>query len=373
MSVELNRPVCSPGDLERVARVLSATSITSGEPVRELEQSFAARLGAAACVAVTSGTAALEAALVGVGVGPGDEVLTSGLTAASTLHAILRAGGTPGVVDIDPETGLVDLDRLEQAITRRTKVLLPVHLHGQMVDMVRVRAIADRHKLRIVEEASHAIEGSRDGVAPGELADAASFNFFTSSTLSCGKGGAVITGDLAMAARLRRRRQHGMAPRDRKEIVRKGAPPYDVLEVGAEEDLDDLRAVLLLAQFGRLDAAWERRERIAERYDAVFRDTSQIWSPAPVPGSRHARQAYPLRARRRQPLRQHLKQQGIASGLHVPVVTRLSFYREYYSDLELPLATAFGDETLLLPIHDAMSDDDVERVIEAVLAGARKR
>lgn len=373
MAVPFHLPGFLPEDGARLAEVLATPSLTGGEPVRRFEEEFARRLGAAHCVAVTSGTAALEAALVGLGVGEGREVITSGLTAVATLHAILRAGATPRVVDVDPETGLIDLDLMEAAISARTRALLPVHLHGQMVDMRRIHEIAARRGLAVVEEASHGIEASRDEVRPGALSDAACFNFYTTSTLSCGKGGALVLADEKVAAALRRRRQHGIIPRERKEILRRGAPAYDVVEVGPEEDLDDLRATLLLAQLPRLESWHARRLELARRYDEAFRDHGQIYAPPPAAGSVHARQAYPLRVRRRPAMRQHLKAKGIGNVAHVPAVTRLSYYREYFFDLELPRATAIGDETLMLPLHPRLSDDDQAQVIEAVLEAIRHR
>jgi dTDP-4-amino-4,6-dideoxygalactose transaminase len=146
-----------------------------------------------------------------------------------------------------------------------------------------------------------------------------------------------------------------------------------VLEVGGEEDLDDLRATLLNARLPRLEAAWEQRTKIAARYDEAFRDLGQIYAAPPAEGVVHARQAYPIRTRKRAGVRAYLKERGVASALHVPVVTRLSFYGEYFADLELPRATALGDESLLVPVHAALTDKEQRLVIDAVLGPRSKR
>src|SRR5438552_5605952 len=197
-------------ELECVARVLAGPILTTGDTVREFEEQFAGFLGRKHAIAVTSCTGALHMSLLALGIGPGDEVITTPMTFIASSTAVLEAGARPVFVDVEPDTGLLDARLLEAAITPRTKAVLPVHLYGQLCDMRAIREIADRHGLRVVEDAAHCIEGERDGVRPGQLGDTACFSFYATKNLTCGEGGAVVTDRDELAARLRLLRLHGM-------------------------------------------------------------------------------------------------------------------------------------------------------------------
>jgi UDP-4-amino-4-deoxy-L-arabinose-oxoglutarate aminotransferase len=199
-------------ELEAVAAVLRGTILTTGDTVAEFERRFAATLGAAHAVGVTSCTAALHLALLAAGVGPGDEVLTTPLTFIATATAIVQAGARPVFVDVEPDSGNLDATRLATAITPRTRAIVPVHLFGQMCDMRAIRAVADRHRLALIEDAAHCPEGARDGVRPGELGDAACFSFYATKSITAGEGGALVTRAADLADRARLLRQQGPPP-----------------------------------------------------------------------------------------------------------------------------------------------------------------
>ena len=197
-------------ELDAVAEVLAGPILTTGEWVARFERRFADYLGVRHCVAVTSCTGALHISLLALGLGPGDEVITTPMTFIATATSIIEAGAKPVFVDAEPETGNLDASKVEAAITERTRAIMPVHLYGQMCDMRRLREIADRHNLSIVEDAAHCVEGSRDGAKTGRLGDTACYSFYATKNLTCGEGGAVVTNDDALAERLRLLRLHGI-------------------------------------------------------------------------------------------------------------------------------------------------------------------
>jgi len=197
-------------ELDAVAEVLRGPILTTGSTVERFERRLAEYLGAREVVAVTSCTGAMHLSLLALGIGPGHEVITTPMTFIATSTAVLEAGATPVFVDVEPTTGNLDVTRIEAAITERTRAIMPVHLYGQMCDMQALRALADRHRLAIVEDSAHCVEGARDGVRPGQLGDTACLSFYATKALTCGEGGAVVTDDSALAAKLRLLRLHGM-------------------------------------------------------------------------------------------------------------------------------------------------------------------
>src|SRR5262245_10169000 len=218
-------------ELASVAKVLEGEILTTGGAVAAFEAKFAHCLGRRHAVGVTSCTGALHMVLLALGIGPGDEVITTPMSFVATATAILEAGAKPVFVDVEADTGNLDAARVEAAITPRTKAILPVHLYGLMCDMRALRAIADKHSLRLIEDAAHCIEGARDGVRPGELSDAACFSFYATKNLTCGEGGAIALDDDAMMDRLKLLRLHGMT-RMAEESAREGYRHWDMVLLG---------------------------------------------------------------------------------------------------------------------------------------------
>ena len=192
MSIPFYRHDLGEPEIEAVRKVLAGPILTTGEVVESFERRFAAYLGIQHALAVTSCTGALHLSLLALGIGPGDEVITTPMTFIASSTAILEAGATPVFVDVESQTGNLDANNIEAAITPRTKAILPVHLYGQMCDMVTIRKIADEHGLFVIEDAAHCLEGVRDGVKPGELGDTACFSFYATKNLTCGGGGGAL-------------------------------------------------------------------------------------------------------------------------------------------------------------------------------------
>ena len=280
-------------EVAEVAKVLAGPLLTTGETVAEFERRFAAYLGCKHALGVTSCTGALHMSLLALGVGPGDEVITTPLTFIATSTAIVEAGATPVFVDVEANTGLIDPTLVEAAITPRTKAILPVHLYGQMCDMRALRTIADKHGLAIVEDCAHCIEGVRDGVKPGQLGDTACFSFYATKNMTCGEGGALVFNDTALLEKLKLLRLHGMT-RNAADRMKEGYRHWDMTMLGWKYNLDNIHAALLLPQLDRLDDNWELRRALAERYETQLASVPGVECPQSYDGIRHARHLFPI-------------------------------------------------------------------------------
>ncbi len=358
-------------EVEAFRRALAHPILTTGETVALFERRFAAALGRGQAVAVTSCTGALHLSLIALGIGPGDEVITTPLTFVATSTAIIEAGATPVFVDVEPDTGNLDAARVEAAITPRTKAIVPVHLYGQMVDMRALRAIADRHRLRLIEDAAHCVEGRRHGVAPGELGDTACFSFYATKSITCGEGGAIVTDDEALATRLRRLRAHGMtkAAADRE---REGYQHWDMDELGWKYNMDNLQAAILLPQLDRLDANWSKRTAIANEYTRRLSGVPGLALPVVAPGVRHARHLFPvwIADGRRDEVIHTLQARGISLMVNYRAIHLLTYFRRTFGHDRgaFPHAERIGDSTVSLPLYPSLEPDQVARVSDELIA-----
>jgi dTDP-4-amino-4,6-dideoxygalactose transaminase len=354
-------------ELESIARVLSGRILTTGETVRTFEEQFAAYLGRRHALAVTSCTGALHMSLLALGVGPGDEVITTPMTFIATSTAIIEAGATPVFVDVEPATGNLDASRIHAAITPRTKAILPVHLYGQMCDMRAIHELAKRHHLCVVEDAAHCVEGARDGIRPGELSDAACFSFYATKNLTCGEGGAVVTDDAALFEKLRLLRLHGMT-KNAADRQREGYKHWDMVSFGWKYNLDNIHAAILLPQLQRLDTTWQRREVLARRYENELADLPGVQVPTPIPGVRHARHLMVawVGDGRRDEVIAALQASGVEVMVNYRAIHLLTYFRERfgYSGGEFPVAERIGESTISLPFYPGMPDEHVNEVAE---------
>ena len=245
--VEFYRHALGADELESFGETLGSIFLTLGPRVGEFETRFARMLGVPEVVGVSSGSMALVLALRALDVGPGDEVITTPMTFVATSNAILQLGARVVFADVDPATGLIDPDEVERAVGPRTRAIIPVHLYGQLADMPRLRQIADRNQLALIEDAAHAVEAERDGIRPGTLGDAATFSFYATKTLTCGDGGAIAVRDPRLAERLRLLRNHGIT-KDAASRYGQSYRHWDMVELGYKAPLTDIQAGLLLPQ-----------------------------------------------------------------------------------------------------------------------------
>jgi dTDP-4-amino-4,6-dideoxygalactose transaminase len=356
-------------ELAAVAEVLRGPLLTTGETVARFERRFAGYLGARHALGLTSCTGALHISLVALGIGPGDEVITTPMTFIATATAIIEAGATPVFVDVEPDTGLLDPNRVEDAITPRTRAVLPVHLYGQMCDMRALRDLADRRGLRLVEDAAHCIEGMRDGVRPGQLGDTACFSFYATKNLTCGEGGAVVCNDDRLLEKLRLLRLHGMN-KTAADRAREGYQHWDMVELGWKYNMDNIQAALLLPQLDRLDANWQKRQHLAAHYQRLLTITPGVTTPATKPGVKHAHHLFPVwsDALPRDTMILELQRAGVGVVVNYRAIHLLTYFREKFGFRrgEFPNAERIGDLTLSLPFYPNMPVDHADRVVAAM-------
>jgi dTDP-4-amino-4,6-dideoxygalactose transaminase len=356
-------------ELDSLAEVLAGPILTTGDVVSRFERSFGDYLGRRHALGVTSCTGALHMSLLALRIGPGDEVITTPMTFIATSTAILEAGATPVFVDVEPSTANLDASKIEAAITERTRAILPVHLYGQMCDMRAIRTIADRYALSIIEDSAHCVEGSRDGVRPGELGDTACFSFYATKNLTSGEGGAVVTDDDELAERLRLLRLHGMT-KTAADRHREGYAHWDMVMLGWKYNMDNLQAALLLPQLQRLESTWRSRAELAERYEDELSGIDGVSWPTTAARVRHARHLFPIwvDGGRRDFVVQGLQDMGIGVVVNYRAIHLLTYFRNTlgYEEGSFPVAEAIGDASLSLPFYPGMPREYVRVVAGAI-------
>ncbi len=344
-----------------VARVLDRGWFILGEEGEAFEDEFAAHTGVAHAVGVASGTEAIALALGGLGVGPGDEVITTSATAIPTAAAIRQAGAEPVFADID-EGHTLDPAHLAAALTPRTKAILPVHLYGGPADMPAILEFANRRGLLVIEDASQAHDAAIEGRRAGTLGQAACFSFYPSKNLGAfGDAGAVVTNDDALAARLRSLRNYGQSRRDFADLR------------GINSRLDEMQAAILRVKLRHLDAWTARRERIAAIYGDALRDLETrgvLALPWPRKGARHVFHLYAVLSESRDALRESLAGRGVETLVHYPTpVHRQPAYAACaVHPGAMPRTQSWSARTLSLPLYPELRDDEALRVAEAVRA-----
>jgi dTDP-4-amino-4,6-dideoxygalactose transaminase len=366
-------PAMGDAEIEEVTSTLRSGWLGTGPRVARFEEEFADYTGATHAVAVNSCTAALHLSLLVAGAGPGTEVITTPMTFVATLNAIMHAGARPVLVDCDRETGLIDPDRIAAAVTPRTRVLLPVHMHGRPCAMDEILEIARDNDLLVVEDAAHAIEAQHGGRRVGTIGDLTCFSFYVTKNITTVEGGMVTTEREDLADRLKVLALHGMSRDAWRRYSDSGYRHYDVVEPGFKYNLTDLQAAIGLKQLPHIEEWLVRREAVWRRYDEAFRDLP-VGQPAPVPPDvRHARHLYALLIDRdrcgidRDTFMDRMHARNIGTGVHYIAAHLHTFYRDSlgYSPRDLPNATWISERTVSIPLSAHLSDDDVNDVIGA--------
>jgi len=367
MKVEFYKHALAEEDVENVGKTLRSLFLTTGPVCAEVERRFAEYTGLAHCVALNSCTAALHLGLLALGIGDGDEVITTPMTFIATATAIAHTGATPVLADIEAATGLIDPKAVEQAITPKTKAILPVHLYGVMADMRALHSIADSHGLHLLEDAAHCIEAERDGIHPGRLSRGACYSFYATKNLTCGEGGALGTCDEEMAHRVRLLRQHGMS----KEAANRYHGNYvhwDMLELGWKYNLSDINASLLLSQIERLDAQLALRQHAYDQYVEMLAGIPQITIPSVVGKAAHHLFTIQVPAEDRDNLLHHLGNNAVGTAVNYRAIHTLSWLKKTYNHRpeDFPNALRFGRRTLSLPFYPGIKTEEIEYVSDTL-------
>jgi len=369
MKVEFFRHNIDESDIDRVEDALRSIFLTTGDIVQSFEDKLAMYLGSKNVVGVTSCTAALHLCLLAWEIGEGDEVITTPMSFCATANSILHAGATPIFVDVEEETGNINSELIENAITEKTKAIMPVHLYGQLCDMRKIHEIAEKYKLVVIEDAAHTIEAQRDGVTPGSLSDCACFSFYATKNITSGEGGAIATNDTEKACLLKMLRLHGI---DKSAIDRytKLYQHWDMSVLGWKYNMDNIQASLLIGQLERIDKYWERRNYIWNLYEEKLRNIKGIEILKTVADSRHARHLFTIQVtdKKRDSVLVALQEKNIGVAVNYRPIHLLKYYRNTFGFKEgdFPVAEKIGARTVSIPLYPGLKDVEVDYIVTSL-------
>lgn len=377
-----HRPSFGPEEEAEVVDTLRSGWVTMGPKTHRLEAAFRDMLEIPYAVAVNSCTAALHLALIGLGVGPGDEVITTPLSFATTANVLVHVGATPVFADVEPDTLNLDPAAVADRIGPRTKVIMPVHLHGHPCEMDGLEALARRHGLLLIEDAAHAIEATYRGRPMGARADAAVFSFYATKNITTGEGGMLVTRRKDLADQAEILRLHGMSRDAWKRYGAEGFRHWDILLPGYKYNLSDVLAAIGLAQLPKLPEFRAERRRLFAAYDAALADLPEVVRPTVRPEVCSAYHLYNVRVKveqlhwTRDQIMAAIQAENIGLGVHFRALHLHPYYRDHFGFRRglCPVAEAASDRLFSLPLYPGLTDADVRDTVTAVakvLAAAR--
>lgn len=365
--INVAAPIIGSEEIAAVNAVLESRILAQGSKVAELEENFASYCGTKYAAAVSSGTAALHAALYAAGIREGDEVITTPFSFIATINPILFVGAKPILVDIEPGSFNIDSNKVEAAITPKTKAIMPVHLYGQPANMDELKALAEKHNLQIIEDACQAIGADYKGSKAGSLGDLGCFSLYATKNIMSGEGGMVTTDNEEYVKAIKQFRQHGMSG------------PYEYADIGYNYRMTDLQAAIAVEQLKKANSFTEARQNNAQQLDKGLAGVKNIILPTVAPDRSHVYHQYTIRLAEDFPLSRQdfidgLKERNVGSGIYYP--KPLHAYPHIaklgYKLGDFPEAELAASQVLSLPVHPSVSKDDVQTIVGAVkeLAGA---
>lgn len=369
------KPFIGKSEINEVVKTLKSGWWGTGPKTEKFEGEFAKYAKAKHAVSVNSATAGLHLALKILDIGNGDEVITTPMTFVSTANVIVHCGAKPVFVDIDPNTWNIDVKKIEEKITKKTKAILPVHLHGRPADMGEILKLAKKHKLRVIEDAAHAAEAEYNGQKIGSIGDITVFSFYVTKNVATGEGGMITTQNKAWADRARILRLHGLSLDAYKRYSVKHFVIYEAVEPGYKYNLTDIASSLGLHQLARVEKNLVKRKKIWGMYNKAFSSNTLVTLPSSIAkNERHAMHLYAILLDlnrldvERNEFIDALIKEGIGSGVHFSPIHLHAFYRKNfgYKKGDFPNAEYVGSRTLSLPLGANLTRRDVNDVISAV-------
>jgi dTDP-4-amino-4,6-dideoxygalactose transaminase len=368
-------PTIEDEEINEVIDSLKSGWITTGPKVKRFEEAFKAYVGAPYAVPLSSATAGLHLAFLSLGLREEDEVITTPMTFAATVNMIIRAGARPQLVDVDPDTLNIDVEKIREKISEKTKAIVPVHFAGQPCDLDSISALADEFNLKVIEDAAHAVGTEYKGKRIGSFDTLSVFSFHPIKNITTGEGGMVCTRDEALAEEISLMKFHGMSREAWKRYESSGTPNYDIVLPGFKYNMMDIQAAIGIHQLRKLDAFIAKRSEIAHFYNASFADVEEVRTPGLVPWDhRHAWHLYTplIRIEKltidRDNFMNEMKRANIGTGLHFKAIHHHPYYREtlHVTPGELANADYASDRILSLPLFPRMTIDDARDVVEVV-------
>ena len=367
-------PLIEEPEINEVVESLRSGWIGTGPKVSRFEAAFGKYKGTSNCVAVNSCTAALHLSMIALNFQPGDEVITTPMTFCATINAIIHAGATPVLADVDAKTMNIDPKQIEAKITPKTKAILLVHFAGRPCEMDQICSLAKKYKLKIIEDCAHSIESEYHGNKVGTIGDFGCFSFYVTKNMTTGEGGMVIAKREADASRIKTLALHGMSKDAWKRFSDSGYQHYYVEEAGYKYNMIDIQAALGIHQLNRVDHNWQRRQTIWRHYNDAFSDLP-VTLPLPTsPKNRHGYHLYTLLIDKkytsisRDEFLDAMFSMNIGTGVHYLSIPEHPYYRKKYGwqPKDFPNAMKIGRETASLPLSAKLKDEEVEDVIKSV-------
>lgn len=361
-------------DIRAVTEVLKSDFLTCGPKVSELEAALCSLTGAAHCTAVSNGTAALHVACLAAGIGPGDEVITTPITFAASSNAILYCGGTPVFADVDSKTYTINPETIERCVTERTKAIIAVDFTGAPCDYNGIRAVCEKHRLLLIEDAAHSIGTAYRGTPVGSIADLTTFSFHPVKTITAGEGGAVLTNDDTLAKRVELFARHGITLYPALLQAQGNSNwYYEQQMLGYNYRMTDIQCALALSQLKKLDRFAARRKELVRRYDEAFKEIPEVIVQTEVEGSDTVRHLYILRLKLdrlncgRKEFYDAMQAENIGVNVHYIPVYWFPYYQSLgYRKGLCSNAEAYYESSMTLPLFYGMTDEDQDDVIRAV-------
>lgn len=363
IKVPIAKPIIGEEEIENVVEVLKSGMIAQGPKVMEFEEKFANWIGAKYGIATNSGTSALHVALLACGIGEGDEVITTPFTFIASGNAIVYTGATPVFADIDLDTYTIDPDSIENLITDKTKAILPVQLYGQAADMDEIREIAEKHDLKIIEDAAQAHGAEYNGEKVGTFGDMACFSFYPTKNMTTSEGGMITTNDEELAKKAQMFRAHGASER------------YHHDEIGYNFRMTDIAAAIGLAQLNVIDEFNNKRISNANYLNEQLKDVEGIVTPKSPDNYKHVYHQYTIRVEKgnRDDWVEFLTNKGIGTGIHYPIpLYNQPIYKKLGIEGDCPLAEKAADNVISLPVHPSLTKEDLDLVVDAVKEASAK-
>lgn len=368
-------PKIGQAEIDEVVKCLKSGWIGTGPRTARFEQDFCKyKQGWGHPAAVNSCTAALHLSLVASGVQPGDEVITTPMTFCASVNAIIHAGGTPVLADVDPVTFNIDPEQIEAKITDRTKALLPVHFGGRPCNMDAITDLATQHSLMLIEDCAHGIETVYHGKHAGTFGDFGCFSFYVTKNVITGEGGLILAKDAELGARVRTLALHGMSKDAWKRFGDEGFKHYEVVECGFKYNMTDLQSAIGIHQLARVEEDYKVRQHIWAKYQEAFADLPVSCPAEFEPETRHALHLYTLLIDEgrcgisRDEFLNRMTAEGIGTGVHYLSVADHPYYQKTWgwSPNDVPNATRIGRQTISLPMSAKLDDEHIKRVVCAV-------
>ena len=373
MQIPFHKPYITEEEINEVIGSLKNGWLTMGKKTMEFEKRFKDYIGSKNAVAVNSCTAALHLALKVIGLKKGDEVIIPSTTFVATAEVVNYFEAKPVLVDIEKDTHLIDINKIEEKISPKTKAIIPVHFSGQPADMDEILAISKKYDLYVIEDAAHALPAWYKGKKIGTIGDITAFSFYVTKTLATGEGGMVTTENDKWADRIRILRLHGISKDAWKRYSKEGNWEYDVIENGYKYNTTDINAALGLAQLKKIEWMWKERIKIAEKYNEEFKNYEELilykvkddrissWHLYPVKLNLEA-----LKINRNQFI-EELKNRGIGTSVHFIPLYRFSYYKKLYNHEDFPNSEWIFERVISLPIFPGMTDKEINYIIDNVL------